>query len=499
MKFFSVKMPFVHSRRSTDDVMNNVLVGLLLIGAYTIGSYYWLYSEAHAVKAFLMILVGALTAGLTEYVFYRYIEKVEHAEVINKIKKSYPAITGIIFTLTLPIGTPLWVIFLGAFLGVFVGKLLFGGFGFNVFNPALVGRIFTTFAWTNMLANNMGSSIEDKILLNIFNTTDSIAGATPLAYLKDLGGVAVWSDLVERTGGVWDLLLGFYPSALGEPTSWLLILVGIYLIVTRTIDVKITFSILITVFLSSWLVGSIHGLGIMYPLFHLLSGGVLFGAIFLATDPVTSPVSRNGKVIYGISIGLITVLIRLAGTFNEGVMFAILFMNMLTPLINDRAMTYRVQTRLFNYTVIGAMALVALGSAFYASTRVEFREGQLMVGTAALIESIDESSAEILDKVVDGNLITYTVSAQGFSNPLKTVITVDTDTMTIVELVITEINDTPSVGNQTQTDETFLGQFVGLKLELESQVDVMSGASYSSRGVFATVKAVVLDLMGGNE
>jgi uncharacterized protein with FMN-binding domain len=174
-------------------------------------------------------------------------------------------------------------------------------------------------------------------------------------------------------------------------------------------------------------------------------------------------------------------------------------MNMLTPLINDRAMTYRVQTRLFNYTVIGAMALVALGSAFYASTRVEFREGQLMVGTAALIESIDESSAEILDKVVDGNLITYTVSAQGFSNPLKTVITVDTDTMTIVELVITEINDTPSVGNQTQTDETFLGQFVGLKLELESQVDVMSGASYSSRGVFATVKAVVLDLMGGNE
>jgi RnfABCDGE-type electron transport complex D subunit len=232
-------------------------------------------------------------------------------------------VTPLVFALLLPPTAPLWMVAIGAAFGTFFGKMLFGGLGKNLFNPALVGVLFLTFAFPAYMATQWLNPI-----------TDVISGATPLGLLNRTGAAMNFSNL--------ELLIGNVPGTLGETFRIGIILLGIILIALKVIDWRITSSLLITVFIIN-LVGTLIAPDGKFrdPITSLLVGGVLFAAVFVASDPVTAPYHPYAKIMYGVGIGIITVVIRNFATFPEGLTFAIIIMNAVAPMldnlkINDR-------------------------------------------------------------------------------------------------------------------------------------------------------------------
>ena len=243
------------------------------------------------------------------------------------------AVTGLVYGLTLPPGLPLWMTVLGAAVGVGVGKLLFGGLGCNVFNPALVGRAFLQAAfpaamttWHLPLADGRWLTLPPSLLAMPLSTPvyDGLSGATPLAAMKFEG---------DPTATL-DLLLGLTAGSVGETSAALLLAGGVYLAIRRVLDWRIPVAILATVAAAS-AIG--HGAApdrYAAPAFMLLSGGLVLGAVYMATDPVAAPITAAGRWTYGILIGALVVAIRYWGGLPEGVMYAVLIGNATSPLID---------------------------------------------------------------------------------------------------------------------------------------------------------------------
>ncbi len=315
--------PHFHSRSSTQQIMTEFNLVLVVIAVVSVLTYGYTFGLTYGLRAVLMIIVACLSAILIETIYFAFGHRFKNIyEWLELIVKSYPLITAILFVLCLPIGTPLMVVSLGAMLSVWLGKLVFGGVGYNPFNPALVGRAIVTISFGGLLTTSLSA-------------VDSLTSVTPLVNLAQHQYIGTYDQLVAPYGGMLGLFIGSYGGAIGEGISWAILLSGFYLIIRRIIDWRIPTFYLGTVFVMTWIVGIINGIsGIWYPVFHLLSGGVLFGAVFMATDLVTSPVARKGKVLYGICLGLLTVLIRLLGNYPEGVFFSILFMNLFKPVID---------------------------------------------------------------------------------------------------------------------------------------------------------------------
>ncbi|MGL4335450.1 MAG: RnfABCDGE type electron transport complex subunit D [Turicibacter sp.] len=319
--------PHLHSRSSTQQIMNEFSAVLLFVSVMAVGVYAYQWGAAYALKGSLIVLVSIIAAILTETVYFASQKKFKNGyEWLSLIVKSYPIITAILFALCLPIGTPLPVVAIGSAVAVYFGKLLFGGVGYNPFNPALVGRALVTITWGGLLTTTLSN-------------TDVISMATPLVNMAQNAYVGTYEQLVAPYGGMMSLFIGNYPSALGESVSFAIILAGIYLIKRHIIDWRIPVFYVGTVFVMTWIIGAMNGqAGIWYPTFHLLSGGLLFGAVFMATDLVTSPVARKGKVLFGVSLGILTVIIRMLGNYPEGVFFSILFMNLFKAVIDKSFM-----------------------------------------------------------------------------------------------------------------------------------------------------------------
>ncbi len=252
-----------------------------------------------------MILTSYVVGGIIE-VLFALIRKKE-------IEEGF-LVTGLIFPLVLPPTAPLWVVAVGIAFGVFFGKEVFGGTGRNIFNPALVGRIFITIAFPEIMSATWRAPF-----------SDAITAATPLAVYRSTQGAASYLDL----------LLGQVAGSTGEVFRIGIIAGAIILMMTRVSSWRITLSYLASVAVFA-LIG--HGLSpqtFAPPLFQLLAGGVLFGAVFMATDPVTSPAAKTGKLIFGFGCGILTVVIRTFSGFTEGVMFSIVIMNAFAPLIDN--------------------------------------------------------------------------------------------------------------------------------------------------------------------
>jgi Na+-translocating ferredoxin:NAD+ oxidoreductase subunit D len=224
------------------------------------------------------------------------------------------AITGILLGLTLPSGFPLWMAALGGAFGIGFGKLIFGGLGQNVFNPALVGRAFLQAAFP--VAITTWPAVRG---------VDAVTTATPLGLMKFEG----------ETTEVWPLFIGNTAGSLGETSALLILLGGAYLAWKNYLNWRIPVSILATVAVFSGVLYAIDATRYPSPLFMLFSGGLMLGAVYMATDMVTSPITHKGCWIFGIGIGFLVVLIRVWGGLPEGVMYAILFMNALVPFINQ--------------------------------------------------------------------------------------------------------------------------------------------------------------------
>jgi len=286
------------------------LVILALAPAVLAGVYFY------GLKVLAMIAVSYVCGGTTEVLFATVRRKSIHEGFL---------VTGLIFPLILPPGTPLWMVGVGIAFGVFFGKEVFGGTGRNIFNPALVGRVFLSLAfpehfatmWRQPLLGGAGG------FLCYTGGADAVTSATPLIGFKTSQALTDW-------GG---LLFGAAPGSVGETFRIGLIAGGLLLILTKVSDWRIPLSYILSVVAVS-LLGNSLSPKFAPALFQLLSGGLVIGAFFMATDPVTSPLTTAGKWVFGVLLGVLTVLIRALSTFPEGVMFSILLMNALSPLID---------------------------------------------------------------------------------------------------------------------------------------------------------------------
>jgi electron transport complex protein RnfD len=247
----------------------------------------------------------------------------------SPLRDGSAALTGVILGLTLPPGFPLWMAFLGGVASIGLGKLVWGGLGHNLFNPALVGRAFlqaafpiaiTTWSPPGGLGTIHASNFAWPLMHGI---PDAITTATPLNLMK----------FANQATPAAELLRGNVAGSLGETSAVIILLAGLWLAARRTFDWRIPVSLLLTVSVFSGVLYLLAPERYPSPMFMLLSGGLLFGAVFMATDPVTSPISPKGAWAFGFGIGVLVVLIRVWGGLPEGVMYAILLMNAATPLI----------------------------------------------------------------------------------------------------------------------------------------------------------------------
>lgn len=230
-------------------------------------------------------------------------------------------VTGMIFPLILPPSTPLWVVGVGAAFGIFFGKEVFGGTGRNIFNPALVGRIFVTIAFPTIMTSGWDAP-------GAWRGVEAVTSATPMALAKTQNVLTSYSDL----------LMGFTSGSIGETCHLAVILGGIYLIYAKVVDWRIPLSYIGSVLVFGWLGHLGLPERVAPAVFQVLGGGMLFGAVFMATDPVTSPFTRTGKWIFGLLCGVLTVLIRSFSGYVEGVMFSIVIMNAFSPMIDHIVM-----------------------------------------------------------------------------------------------------------------------------------------------------------------
>jgi len=311
--------PLLKQPLTTSKAMGDVVLALLpatLAGVWFFG-----------LGALLVVSASIAGAMLTEWVFSPPEERTA------KMLDGSGLITGLLLGLTLPPGLPLWMAFLGGVVSIGLGKLIWGGLGYNLFNPALVGRAFllATFpvamtTWNAQTGASEFFNVQSSILALPFMqaTYDGMSAATPLGLMK----------FESQSTPLWDLMIGKTTGCIGETSGLLLILGGVYLLLRRSLDWRIPASILLSVAAFTSILFLVDGDKYPGPLFSVFSGGLLIGAIYMATDPVSSPITPKGAWIFGIGIGLLIVLIRVFGGFPEGVMYAILLMNAATPLID---------------------------------------------------------------------------------------------------------------------------------------------------------------------
>ncbi len=321
--------PHLKVAAPVDVIMRNVVYALLPVCAYAVYQF--------GVSALALLFTCTATCVLTEHLCCRLSGKPSCVADWSVV------ITGLLLALTLPPGFPLWMAAVAGCFGVAVGKMFFGGLGYNVMNPALVGRAFVQAAftvpittWTPALARGRFTEFIPSTLTPPFMAPrpsgewaaavagDGFTGATPLALMK--------FDHVSTD--TTQLLLGTTAGSAGETSALLILLCGLYLVFRKMMDWKIAFSMLFAAFTTSGAFYLACGDPYPTPLFMLFSGGLMLGAVFMATDMVASPVTPVGACVYGALIGFVTVIIRLFGGLSEGVMYAILLGNAFSPLIS---------------------------------------------------------------------------------------------------------------------------------------------------------------------
>ena len=309
--------PHIHSGDSIEKNMYGVLIAL--IPAFICSVVFF------GTGAIIVTLTSVIACLFFEYVIQKFILKRQPT-----IWDGSALITGVLLAFNVPSNLPVWIIIIGALVAIGIGKMSFGGLGCNIFNPALVGRVFLLISFpvqmtTWPLAQGFNSSY-----------VDAATGATPLSLLKEAvkSGQSVNSVLTDDGFvGYGNMLLGNMGGSLGEVAAFALLIGFAYMLVRKIITWHIPVTIFLTVFIFSGILNVCDPEQFANPLFHLLSGGLMLGAIFMATDYVTSPMSHKGMIIYGAG-GVLTVLIRQFGAYPEGMSFAILIMNAFTPLIN---------------------------------------------------------------------------------------------------------------------------------------------------------------------
>ena len=299
--------PHIFSPVTTQSLMRDVLIAL----------------TPAIIVALLMFGIGALKVLLTsvaacvmfEYLITRYLLK-----TANTIRDCSAMITGVLLAFNLPSNLPIWIIAIGALAAIGIGKMSFGGLGNNIFNPALTGRIFLLISFPAQMTTW-------PVVGQLTSYADATTGATVLSLMNE--------GALDKMPTLSDMLIGNMGGSLGEVSALALLLGMFYMLWKKIITWHVPVSIFVTVFVFTGIMHLVNPVQYASPFVHLLSGGLMLGAIFMATDYVTSPMSKSGMIVYGVGIGILTTVIRLFGSYPEGMSFAIFIMNGVTPLINS--------------------------------------------------------------------------------------------------------------------------------------------------------------------
>ncbi len=315
-KFTISGSPHIQGDESTKKIMYGVVIAMvptMLFSIYFFG--------LDAIRVFLIAIAASL---FFEWIIQKYLIKGPLT-----INDGSALVTAILLALNLPSNLPIWMIIIGALVAIGMAKMSFGGLGKNVFNPALVARVFLLVSFpVEMTSWPKPSPITDGL-------ADVITGPTPLGIVKEgLGANKTMSELAPELPSYTQGLMGEMGGSMGEVSALALLLGGVYMLWKKIITWHIPVSMLLTVAIFSGIFWGVDPEHYADPIFHMLTGGMLLGAIFMATDMVTSPMTKGGQLIFGFGVGLLTILIRMWGAYPEGVSFAILIMNATVPLIN---------------------------------------------------------------------------------------------------------------------------------------------------------------------
>jgi electron transport complex protein RnfD len=297
--------------------------------------------------------MGGAFCFVIEGLYYLIFLKEEN--VFAKLKQSFAIIPGVLLAMVLPLNTPIWLLALGCLFGTVIGKMVFGGFGYNILNPALIGYIFIQTAYLTVINNNGG-------YLNATEVT-AVTSATPLTNFFANNN---FETTISQYGGLLNFFIGTIPGSMAETSSLLCLVALGYLLWRRVINWRIPVIYISTVFVITLFLGIKLGYGfdIRFPLFNIFSGGLMFGAVFMATEPVTSPRTPNGEIVFALFLGAITVMLRYL-VKPEGVATSILFMNLMTPLIDNFCAKVRVKDNpkkmLLSYVYVGIGVLAIFG------------------------------------------------------------------------------------------------------------------------------------------
>jgi len=461
-----MKGPFIHSENKTNKMMKNLfisLVPIILFSFYKNGIIPYINNKISLFEMFyplIFITIGIVSSYLYELLYIRIFMKKKGSELKEIINNSFSIFPGLFVSLVLPLNTPISILLFGTFMAVIVGKMIYGGFGNNIFNPALIGCLFVTATYSGVIANNGG----------YFNSyeLDTISSATPLSIVTDN---ISYDTLVKPFGNLSNFFVGLIPGSVGETSFLLCILAFIYLTATKTIKWKIPVTYISTVFIITFIIGLNNDLGIWYPLFQIMSGGLAFGAVFMATDPVTSPTTSLGQIIYGISLGILTLICRYLTSYPEGVLTSILIMNMFVFILD------KVGTRNKNYK---KKIFISITSIIIIAILVTFNISKKLSSPNV------DNDFNIISKDIKGDSITYVATQKGFKGNIKAKIVIENEKVVTYEILEYQDDYVDVV-----LKENYIDKLKNNK-DLE-QLDAVSGATRTSTALKKLLINVIKD------
>ena len=509
MKLSFKPSPNYRSPQSTDSIMRDLTICLCAVTVFAVVYYGLAWGMETGLRVVLLMVTSIVAALCTEAVWFMATKQ----NVKEGILSSYGWVTAIILTLISSVNVSYYGLAISTIIAILFGKLVFGGFGQNIFNPAAFGEA--------ILMSSFAAS----------NRTDLMTTATPTMVMKGSNWIATSESLaktVESFGGFGKMLLGGYTSTIGSTCAILLVLCLIFLIWQKDIDWQMPVFYIGTVFVLTAIIGLAKGAGLGYGLFHVLAGGVLFGGVFMCTDPVTTPVTIPGRIVYAVGAAVLTVIFRWRSNFADGVLYSILLMNMLTPAIdklfdgNQIKDAGKIRTRVLASTLsclcigllIGMFGLKTTAEESTSGAAAPSAEGGAAAATnfgapISLGNDFKENRCEVEEISNDGTQAVYHVTARGFGlidpdgiasssgheyKRNEAEITVDLASKTITNYTLTVFGDTEGIGDLATTEEA-QQLFVGKGLS--DEVDSVTGATYTSESLVA-MAAAALNAASGN-
>lgn len=383
MKFSFRPSPNYRSKRHTSKIMMDLTICLTAVLVYAAVYYGLTYGVSIGLRIIMMAAVSTAAAVATEAIYF----KIRKYNVKKELSHSYGWVTALILVLITRVDVSYYALITATIICIVIGKLVFGGFGQNIFNPAAFGEA--------IIMNNFAASKSANVTAAVY---DTLSGGTPMAAMNSYGWIvekSAFGGFIEQFGGFGNMIMGGYPSVIGGSCAVIILLCGAFLIWRKDVDWHLSVTYLATLFVITLIVGLYHGAGVEYAVFHVLGGGVLFGTVFMMTDPVTTPITIPGRVIFAVGCAVLTMILRWRSNLPDGVLFSILLMNMLTPAIDRLSDGNQIKNRIaIRNKVLGVSAvliLIALLTGFFG-----IHAKQPAGGTASkvpAVQAVEEISA----------------------------------------------------------------------------------------------------------